>query len=87
MALVQDHALRRRMGIASNPLAMARTGEVDGEVHRPPLVCPTRGCMEAFQPDDQQALDFHVVTAHPRSRHADETRDRYRPHHEQEEAV
>jgi hypothetical protein len=89
MALVRDHALRRREGLASNPLAMMRTGNLDGqESPPPPLVCPVRGCGESCAPDNPQAMDFHVVTAHPRSHHADEARQRYRPrHHEIEEAV
>lgn len=82
MALVRDHALRRREGLASNSLAMMRPPVVEEPV--PPLVCPTRGCTETFHPDDQQALDFHIVTAHPRSRHADATREYYRPRHEEE---
>lgn len=89
MALVRDHALRRREGLASNPLAMMRTGNRDGlEDAPPPLECPVRGCAETCDPGNWQAMDFHVVTAHPRSHHADEARQRYRPrHHEIEEAI
>lgn len=82
MALVRDHALRRREGLASNPLTMMRA-PVTAEPPTP-VVCPTRGCGEKFHPDDQQALDFHVVTAHPRSRHADATREYYRPRYQEE---
>lgn len=85
MALVRDHALRRREGLASNPLAMARTGYADGVERVSLLVCPVRGCGQEFHPAEQQEMDLHLLTGHPRSRHADATRDRYRPH--EEEAV
>lgn len=82
MALVRDHALRRREGLASNSLVMMQSPVAVEPAS--PLVCPTRGCRETFHPDDQQGLDFHIVTAHPRSRHADATREHYRPRHEEE---
>ena len=87
MALVQDHALRRRAGLASNPIAMARTGHADGVERVPPLTCPVRGCSaeaDALDPEAVRDMDFHIVTAHPRSRHADTARDRYRPHEEED---
>lgn len=88
MALVRDHALRRREGLASNSLAMMRAGNLSGEESVEDLECPVRGCLESCAPDNPQAMDFHLVTAHPRSRHADEARQRYRPrHYETEEAV
>jgi len=67
MALVQGHAVRRRAGIAPNPLVMAQQGNTSGA--KPPTPCPVRGC-HAMWPQDQYAASddplVHLATKHSR---------------------